>query len=400
VTANRRQWLIGAGALAGLGLAPRIAFASAETDQRLVVIMLRGAMDGLSAVPAYGDPDYAAARTGLAIAHPGAAGGALGLDATFGLDPALPHLAARYAAKELVVFHAIASPYRDRSHFDGQNLLENGSTAPYGLADGWLNRALAGLPGPAAAGRAELGIALAPAMPLMLRGPAAVTSWSPSVLPGPSADFVARVSRLYAATDPKLKDALASAAQANAAASGMGGPGSDGDAFGVLMTAAAKFLSEPNGPCVAMVDSAGWDTHANQVGPYAVLGRNLAALDRGIEALATGLGPLWSKTAVLVMTEFGRTVAMNGTAGSDHGTASAAFLAGGAVAGGRVVADWPGLKVANLYAGRDLAPTADLRSLMKAALTQHMGVDPGHVDRVVFPGSEGAKPFEGLFRTA
>jgi uncharacterized protein (DUF1501 family) len=396
---NRRQWLAGAGAVAGLGLMPRIAFASAETDRRLVVIMLRGAMDGLSAVPAVGDPDYAGARTGLAIAGPGASGGALPLDATFGLNPALPNLGARYAAKELVVFHAIASPYRDRSHFDGQNLLENGSTAPYGLDDGWLNRALAGLPGPAKAGRAELGIALAPAMPLMLRGPSPVTSWSPSVLPGPSADFVNRVSRLYAATDPKLTSALASAAQANEAASGMGGAGAGGDAFVVLMTAAAKFLSEPNGPCVAMIDSTGWDTHANQVGPYAVLGRNFAALDKGLDALAAGMGPRWSQTAVLVMTEFGRTVAMNGTAGSDHGTASAAFLVGGAVAGGRVLADWPGLKPADLYAGRDLKPTADLRSVMKAALTQHMGVDPGHVDRVVFPASEIAKPFEGLFRT-
>jgi len=397
---DRRQWLIGAGAAAGLATAPRIAFASAETDQRLVVIMLRGAMDGLSAVPAIGDPDYERARTGLAIAKPDAAGGALPLDGMFGLNPALANVGRRYAAKEVIVFHAIASPYRDRSHFDGQNLLENGSTTPYGLADGWLNRALAGLPGPAAAGRSELGIALAPAMPLMLRGAAPVTSWSPSVLPGPNADFVARVGKLYAATDPKLSGALAAAAAANGTVNGMGRADAGGDAFVTLMSAAAKFLSQPNGPCVAMVESTGWDTHANQVGPYAVLGRNLVALDKGVDALATGLGPLWSKTAVLVMTEFGRTVAMNGTAGSDHGTGSAAFLIGGSVAGGRVVADWPGLKPANLYAGRDLNPTADLRSVMKAALRDHMGVDPGHIDRVVFPDSSHAVAVEGLFYTA
>jgi uncharacterized protein (DUF1501 family) len=166
----------------------------------------------------------------------------------------------------------------------------------------------------------------------------------------------------------------------------------------VLMTAAARFLSEPGGPCVAMVESTGWDTHANQVGPYGVLNRNLMELDKGLDALATGMGPLWSQTAVLVMTEFGRTVAMNGTAGSDHGTASAAFLLGGAVAGGRVMADWPGLKPASLYAGRDLTPTADLRQVMKAALRDHMGVDAGHIDRVVFPDSGGATAFEGLFR--
>ncbi|HTX47955.1 MAG TPA: DUF1501 domain-containing protein [Caulobacteraceae bacterium] len=397
---DRRQWLLGAGAATGLAGLPRIAFAAAETDRRLVVVMLRGAMDGLSAAPPFGDPDYESARTGLAIARPGAAGGALPLDATFGLNPALERVAARYAAKEVIVFHAIASPYRDRSHFDGQNLLENGSTTPYGLADGWLNRALAGLPGSSVAGRPELGIALAPAMPLMLRGPAPVTSWSPSVLPGPSADFVARASRLYAATDPRLAGALSAAAEANGAAGGMGAPGAGGDAFVTLMSAAAKFLSAPNGPCVAMVDSTGWDTHANQVGPYNVLTRNLMALDQGLDALAVGLGPLWSRTAVLVMSEFGRTVAMNGTAGSDHGTASAAFLLGGAVAGGRVLADWPGLKPANLFAGRDLRPTSDLRSAMKAALRDHLGADPAHIDRVVFPGSGEAKSFDGLFRQA
>ena len=394
---DRRQWLMGAGAAAGLAGLPTIAFASAETDQRLVVIMLRGAMDGLSAAPPYGDPDYQSARTGLAIPAPGQAGGVLALGSEFGLNPALPKLHARHAAGELIVFQAIASPYRDRSHFDGQNLLENGSTQPYGLTDGWLNRALTGLPGPATAGRKELGIALAPAMPLMLRGPSPVTSWSPSVLPGPNADFVTRVERLYSQTDPKLLEALAGAAQANQAATGMGGA-AGGDAFVTLMTAAAKFLSAPDGPCVAMVESTGWDTHAGQTGPYNVLSRNLAELDRGIEALAVGMGPMWSKTAVLAMTEFGRTVAMNGTAGSDHGTASAAFLLGGAVAGGRVIADWPGLKAANLYAGRDLKPTADLRQVMKAALRDHMAVDPGHIDTVVFPQSADAKPFDGLFR--
>ena len=395
---DRRQWLLGAGAAAGLAGLPTIAFASAETDRRLVVIMLRGAMDGLSAAPPFGDPDYAGARTGLAVAKPGAAGGALALDGIFGLNPALANLHARYGKGELVLFHAIASPYRDRSHFDGQNLLENGSTAPYGLTDGWLNRALAGLPGPSTAGRKELGIALAPAMPLMLRGASPVTSWSPSILPGPNADLVARVQRLYAATDPKLTAALMAAAEANGAAGGMGAPAAGGDAFVTLMSAAAKFLSEPDGPCVAMVDSTGWDTHANQVGPYGVLNRNLIELDKGLDALATGLGPLWSKTAVLVMTEFGRTVAMNGTAGSDHGTASAAFLLGGAVAGGRVMADWPGLKPADLYAGRDLKPTADLRQVMKAALRDHMAVDPGLIDRTVFPDSGAAPAFEGLFR--
>jgi uncharacterized protein (DUF1501 family) len=408
VMIDRRRALIGVGAAAGIAALPRITFARAETDQRLVVILLRGAMDGLSAVPAWGDPDYAAARTGLAIPKPGTTGGALELNGLFGLNPALVRLHRCYGAGDLLVFHAIASPYRDRSHFDGQNLLENGSAQPYGLGDGWLNRALLGLPGAVKTGRPELGVALAPAMPLMLRGPAPVTSWSPSLLPGPGADLLARVKLLYAKTDPKLLAALNGAASVNSAAEGMGSAGSAGgaggaggagaDAFATLMTAAAKFLSDANGPCVAMVESTGWDTHANQVGPYAVLHRNLIALDRGLDALANGMGPRWSRTAVLVMTEFGRTVAMNGTAGSDHGTASAAFLLGGAVAGGRVLADWPGLKPTNLFAGRDLAPTADLRSVMKATLRDHLQIDPGHLEQVVFPASAGAPPVAGLFR--
>lgn len=393
---DRRTLLVRAGLAAAAAGLPTVSFAAADTDRRLVVVLLRGAMDGLYAVPAHGDPDYASARTGLAVPKPGQSGGALDLDGHFGLAPSLAGLHARFKAGEAVVFHAIASPYRDRSHFDGQNLLENGSGAPYGLADGWLNRALLGLPGPAREGRKELGVALAPAMPLMLRGPAPVTSWSPSILPGPNADLVARLKRLYGASDQALMTALAGASEASAIASGMDQKG--GDSFPALMADAARFLADEHGPAVAMVESTGWDTHANEVGLYGVLNRNLMALDQGIEALAKGLGPRWSKTAVLVMTEFGRTVAMNGTAGSDHGTASAAFLAGGAVAGGKVIADWPGLKPANLYAGRDLMPTLDLRAVMKAALIAHLGVDEGHVERAVFPESAAVRLREGLFR--
>jgi uncharacterized protein (DUF1501 family) len=397
MTMDRRGLFSALGA-AGLASAwPRIAFASGPTDKRLVVVILRGAMDGLTAAPVYGDPAYERARNGLATPRPGEAGGALALDTTFGLHPALASLHGRYAKKELILFHAIASPYRDRSHFDGQNLLENGSAQPYGLADGWLNRSLNGLPDNLRAGRTNLGIAIAPVMPLMMRGPAQTTSWSPSILPGPSADLLARLGALYAKTDPKLATALAGAVDANAAA-GSGGSGAGAEAFPSLMAAAAKFMADPNGPCAAVVESTGWNTHTNQVGAYGVLPRNLATLDKGLEALATGLGPKWPSTAVVVVTEFGRTVAMNGTAGTDHGTGTAAFLVGGAVAGGRVIADWPGLDAAKLYQGRDLRPTADLRSVLKAALVEHLGADPTYVERVVFPDSGEAPVMRGLFR--
>ena len=375
--------------------APRIAFAAGPSDKRLVIILLRGAMDGLTAVPAFGDPDYERARGAVATPRPGGGGeAALDLNGFFGLAPQLKSLHDRYGRGELVVFHAIASPYRDRSHFDGQNLIENGSDKPFGLADGWANRALQGLPAAARSGRTDLGVALAPALPLMMRGPAPVTSWSPSLLPAPNADFLMRIKAMYQDGDPKLAAALNEAASANAAA----GPGGARDPFLALMTAAARFMSEPNGPCLAMVESTGWDTHVNQMGAYGALARNFTALDNGIAALADGLGPRWSDTAVLVVTEFGRTVAMNGTSGTDHGTAGAAFLVGGAVKGGRVIADWPGLKPGALHAGRDLKPTADLRSVMKAALRDHLGIEGAHIDRAVFPDSASAPAIEGLFR--
>jgi uncharacterized protein (DUF1501 family) len=394
---DRRQILGGLGLIGTAGIWPRFAFAAGgATDNRLVVVLLRGAMDGLTAAPAFGDQNYATARSGLATPKPGEAGGALDLDGFFGLHPALATLHARYGQGELVLFHAIASPYRDRSHFDGQNLLENGSSRPYGLADGWLNRSLLGLPGALRAGCSNLGIALAPVMPLMMRGPAPVTSWSPSVLAGPSADLVARIKALYDHTDPKLAEALAGAAQANAVA-GLTSVG--GESFPALMTAAGMFMARADGPCVATIESTGWDTHTNQVGAYGVLPRNLAILDTGLDRLATALGPRWSSTAVIVVTEFGRTVAMNGTAGTDHGAGGAAFLVGGAVKGGRVIADWPGLRPHDLHQGRDLRPTADLRSIFKAALIDHMGADHAFIEGKVFPESVEAQPIPNLFRS-
>ena len=366
-----------AGVLAGV---PRLAFADGPSDKKLVVVLLRGAMDGLFAVPPMGDPDHERARAGMAVK------GARPLDATFGLHPALEKLHARYEAGEVTVFHAIASPYRDRSHFDGQNVLETGAVKPYGLPDGWLNRALLGLPDNQKRGRQELAVALAPSTPLIARGKAPVTSWSPSILPGPDADLVNRVQALYAAHDPVLAEALKGAAMANGLTGGAPGAGGGGRAdLEALMTQAARFLSDPNGPCCAVIDVAGWDTHANQAGAYGALPRNLAQLDRGLDALAVGLGSRWRNTAVLVMTEFGRTVAQNGTAGTDHGTAGAAFLLGGAVKGGRVIADWPGLSQGALLDGRDLRPTSDLDGVIKGVLSEHMGIDPAYLDRAVFP---------------
>ena len=386
MTPPTRRDLIRTVSAAGLASgAPRLAFASAgQGERRLVIVLLRGALDGLAAVPAVGDPAYEPARGGLVVQ------GALPLDATFGLHPSLARLHVRYMTGEVLVMHAVASPYRERSHFDAQNVLETGATRPYGLPDGWLNRALLGLPGPVRSRREALAVALAPSTPLVMRGRAPVTSWSPNVLPTPTADLLRRVQALYDARDPTLASALREAVAANGADAAKGGR----DDLPTLMRQAAHFLTAPDGPCAAVVDVAGWDTHAGQEG---ALARRLTQLDEGLETLAAAMGPHWAETAVLVVTEFGRTVAMNGTGGSDHGAAGAAFLVGGAVKGGRVLADWPGLGPSALLEGRDLRPTTDLDAVIKGVLAGHMGVDPAYLNRVVFPDAR-APALPGLMR--
>lgn len=385
---QRRGFVASAAGLAVGALAPFPVLAAAPTERRLVVVLLRGGMDGLSAVPAVGDPHWLPARGQLAVPATGEPGGALRLDGFFGLHPNLPQLAALYAQGQLAVVHAAATPYRDRSHFDGQNMLESGAEQPYGLDSGWLNRALALLPG---AGKGQ-GVALNSHMPLLMRGAVPVTTWSPSILPAPQRDTISRVAALYRDTDPALALAFENALRGNALARGPRSPA--GGPFPNMMAAAARFLSAPQGARVAMCELGGWDTHVNQMAPQGALSNNLTQLDRGIAALRDGLGAFWSETVVLVMSEFGRTVAPNGTQGSDHGVGGAAFLAGGAVNGGRVIADWPGLAPAQLHEGRDLRPTTDLRSVALGVLRDHLGI-PGERLADVFPSQGGGAAVRG-----
>ena len=391
---TRRDVLKAIGGVAAAAPLPRLALAALPgSERRLVFVFLRGGMDGLSAVPAYGDPDFVAKRGDLAIPPPGSAGGALKLNDFFGLSPYLPEMHKLYETRELAVLHAVASPYRDRSHFDGQNLLENGTVKPFGRDAGWLSIALAERPGVG-------GVALGPAIPLLLRGPAPVTSWSPSGLPTPEPDLLERLAQLYR-EDPLLAKPLAAARQANgmmegdASARGMGGGGAQ--PVIALAKAAGAFLAKPDGPRVATIDFGGWDSHANQVGEYSPLTRNLRMLDRTVTTLKASLADAWKHTAVLIVTEFGRTVAINGSRGTDHGTAGAAFVAGGAVRGGRVIADWPGLADRALHEGRDLRPTLDLRTALKAALVTQLGLSEAALETKVFPESGNARVLEGLF---
>ena len=405
---QRREFLTGGVvAVCGALLTARVAFArAAGTTSRLVLVIMRGALDGLAAVPPLGDRDYAELRRELALRAPGEAGGALPLDGFFGLHPSLVFLQQCYAARELTVLHALASPYRERSHFDGQDVLESGSPYPHALQTGWLNRALGAAPRAAAR---EAGVSLGQNVPLVMRGAAAVTSWSPSRLASLDEDTLTRITDLYAG-DTLLSTRLADALAANTIAAGDGGAatamapqtaraGARGNArYAEVVRAAAGFLRREDSPQVAVFDTSGWDTHANEGGSQGQLAARLAELDAGLATLRQQLGQSWQDTAVLLVTEFGRTAALNGTRGTDHGTATVAFLLGGAVAGGRVIADWPGLSARALYQGRDLAPTLDLRSVLKGVLTEHLAVPAPALEQVVFPDSSTARPLRGLVR--
>jgi uncharacterized protein (DUF1501 family) len=413
---TRRRFLLTTGALAASAAIPNALFAHTGGSARLVVVILRGALDGLAAVPPHADPDYQGLHRELAIAAPGVADGALALDHTFGLHPSLAFLHERYAAGELVVFQAIASPYRDRSHFDGQNVLENGLTKPIGTADGWLNRALSELP--RGGGRAaERAVAISQNVPLILRGAVPVLSKSPQATPDVDGDLLARLADLYSKDDwfsARLSEAIETgkltasgnnpdspvmAAQpvaAGADTTTMKPAGAD--RVSAVTRMAATLMRSDGGPEVAVIEAGGWDTHANQGGAKGALAQRLAGLDKALRTLADELGPLWGQTAVLVVTEFGRTAAMNGTRGTDHGTGGCAFLAGGAVRGGRVIADWPGLARTALLDGRDLRPTLDLRSVFKGVLDEHLHVDAKTLAARIFPDSNGARPLQGLIR--
>jgi len=298
-----------------------------------------------------------------------------------------------YQDEDLTVVHAVATPYRERSHFDAQNVLENGATAAGKLRDGWLNRALGSREPFATA------MALGQNIPLVLRGDYSVSSWAPSRLREADDDTLARIAELYAA-DSHLSRRLEEALDARAIAGSMntgnqrlaGGVG----AFQDATAAAGRFLTAPDGPRVAVLELNGWDTHANQGTARGLLANRLGGLDTGLATLKRELGPQWQNTAVLVTTEFGRTVAVNGTRGTDHGTAGCAFIAGGAVRGGKVIADWPGLAERDLYEGRDLKPTLDLRAVFKGILGDHLRTETARINRDVFPDSEAIQPLEGL----
>jgi uncharacterized protein (DUF1501 family) len=385
--------LIAGAAIVGL---PRGVLAAAPTDNRLVIVLLRGAMDGLATVPPLGEPHYTERRGSVAFAP---SDGCLKLEGVFALNPALAAIHPRWAAGELAFVHATGNGYKTRSHFDAQDLMESGLAVKTGQSDGWLNRALGTLGGKS---DRRIGLAVGGAVPLLMRGKVAVATWEPPAFKSADPEFVTLLASLYQG-DPQLGPALAEGIRAQHLSSEVMGDdmktgpmGLGPRAFKPLCEAAGKLLAAPDGPRIAALEMGGWDTHVGQGTVKGRLANNLQGYGDGLDALAGALGPAWKKTVVVGVTEFGRTVAANGTGGTDHGTASVVLLMGGAVRGGRMHGGWPGLD--RLEEDRDLRVATDARAVLKGVLRDHLGIDAASLDRRVFPDAPGLKPMDGLVR--
>jgi uncharacterized protein (DUF1501 family) len=368
------------GGLATFGF-PLVTFAQVRHTGRLVFVLLRGGFDGIAAVVPYGDPAYRSLRDAIAFNE----SDLFTLNDTFGLAPGLASLREFWQRDELVALHAMAIPYRTRSHFDGQAILETGLDRPIGSSDGWLNRLLQSMSGE------RSGIAVASGMPRSMTGSFDVQTWSPTQLGAVDDAYLERLAVLYR-SDRALQGRFEAALQQQGIVGEepMAGGGARRGGITPLMQATARILRQQTGPNIAAVEFSGWDTHANQGLAGGALDRLLAQLADGLVAFKTEMGPAWERTTVVVMTEFGRTARPNGTRGTDHGTAGAGFIIGPRVARAQVFADWPGLSDAALFEGRDLKPTLDTRAVLKAAIAGTFDLTPAQADRV-FPDSSGVR---------
>jgi uncharacterized protein (DUF1501 family) len=404
---SRRELLLASGTLFAWAYVPKLARAEGR-DPRFLTIVLRGALDGLATVAPVGDPDWVSLRGDNALTLDGKTS-ALKLDDFFALNPAMPNLHRMFKANEAIVVHAAATPYRERSHFDGQDVLESGVEKPGVTYTGWLNRLLVGLaPGDRVSSNGGRAFAVGPVTPLVVRGPAPVLSWSPRRALPASDDTIMRLLDLYRHTDANFARVLESRAKLKAIAP----PGSMEQKpigqisapdlpqlrayFSEAVGTAAKFLAQPDGPRVGALSLDGWDTHYNEGIATGWLAQLLGALDGALVAVQDNMGPAWRETVVALVTEFGRTARINGTDGTDHGTATVMLLVGGALKGGRVIADWPGLKAADLLENRDLKPTIDVRGVLKGLLKDHLRANDHALAADVFPGSADVKPITGL----
>jgi uncharacterized protein (DUF1501 family) len=371
---SRRGFLAGACCAAAAPVMTPVSFAAAPGDNRFVTIVLRGAMDGLDLVQPYGDPAFAALRPKLAQTPDT---GLIDLDGFFGLHPAASALMPLWKAGQLSFVHAVSTPYRNqRSHFDGQDILESGG-ADKSQKTGWLNRALAVIP----RSDARRAIDISTSMELILTGPNRADSWSSQSNFSLAEDEIAFLDRLYAG-DPAFAQAFDEAKKTDIESDLLYGDEKRGGGTADMAKLAGGMLREEYR--VASFSINGWDTHVGQAANFAKAAGDLAT---AIVTLKDALGDdAWSKTVVMAMTEFGRTARENGTKGTDHGTGGLAVLAGGAVSGGKVLGEWPGLGDGRLLDERDLMPTGDVREIAAAMLYRQFDIRPGNLTAKVFPG--------------
>lgn len=374
---------------------PRYAEAAGADDPRLLIVVLRGGMDGLNTVVPIGDRHYVSMRGGIAIP----AAGTIRLNSFFGLHPSLKNFGRFYKAGDAAVVHATCVPLHNRSHFDAQDNLENGLPGKIvSNSTGWLNRLLSSLPAGApirSHGAIQIGDA-----PLILRGPAPVLGWSPTWFTPVSDPTLYMIRTLFRECDPPIFDMLERGLKADRLADRVDKDDGQISPLRKGFRGAGRLVAAADGPRIAVLSVGGWDTHSDQGGASGVMANVLTELDTAIDDFRTCVGSAWNKTVMVLATEFGRTVRVNGDRGTDHGVGTVALLAGGAVNGGRVFGDWPGLAPRDLYEDSDLKPTTDLRSVFKGVLRDHIGVATSLLNRTIFPESAGAPPLGNLLKSS
>lgn len=381
---NFLHMMAAAGLLIPVGSSAWAAVGDAQNanKRKLIVVMLRGAVDGLNVVAPYGDPEYARLRPTIGLAAPGQENGALDLDGYFGLHPALAPLQTLWNEKKLAFVHASGSPDPTRSHFDAQDYMESGTPGKKSTQDGWLNRMLTALPGPTSPTRA---ISIGPLMPRILAGRASATnlpagdaSGKANLLDKPQVGNAfdqlyqnnEKFGRTYQDAKDAHKEVMGASLENEMQMANNGAPLPNG--FPKDAARLAKLMRSDINIQLAFVALGGWDTHANQGSGTGQLANRLAPLGQGLATLAQQLGPVFQDTSIVVMSEFGRTARQNGNAGTDHGHGNVMWLLGGDIAGGKVYGDWQGLSGNGLHEGRDLPVTTDFRAVLAQIAERHL----------------------------
>ncbi|TKF72202.1 DUF1501 domain-containing protein [Vibrio sp. F13] len=376
---NRRQFMGIAAAVGVSAMLPFPSFAKTGSDNIFIWVSLRGAMDGLNVVVPHADPNYSNLRPNIGLKPEQL----VKLDDFFGLHPSLKQCHQWYESNELSFVHACSTAYRERSHFDGQKILENGTSDPFNTV-GWINRLLT------LSSEKYDGIAIDSGLPLIMQGESTVASWYPNRLK--TRDKQTELLEELFQSDQMLSSNFESVMKIDQLVGDQG----VGKQFKSLMGKTGDILSADNGPNIAALELGGWDTHANQGNVNGRLSNQLKTLDVGLAALKASLGDRWQKTVIIAASEFGRTAKENGTKGTDHGTGNVMFVAGGALpslkgAGGKVITNWPGLSQSQLYEGRDLSPTTDMRSVIKGVLNRHLSIEVKQLN-AIFPDSADIRP--------